>query len=110
MYPDDQLGNAGVGGYRDPNSRLPQNMGSNSNSYYQDRPYNYEQENGRGMYPEHSDYYDDTGVGAVAHTGRGVNSDYARGGGVYPPSGSAAQMSAADADFQDMRQRYDEDY
>ena len=71
----------------------------------------------RGLYPDQSEYYDDTGVGGVVGAGvRGVNSDYQtqRGGGgaggVYPPSGSAAQLSAADADFQDMRQRYDEDY
>ena len=112
MYPEDQRG----GAYRDPNTRIPQNMGSDG-AYYGIRPYNYEQDNGRGLYPDQSEYYDDTGVSGVVGAGvRGVNSDYQtqRGGGgaggVYPPSGSAAQLSAADADFQDMRQRYDEDY
>ena len=109
MYPDDQRG---VGGYRDPNSRIQQTLGSDS-AYYGNRPYNYEQDNGRGMYPDQSDYYDGGGVGPVAGGVRGVSSDYQNqmgGGGSYPPSGSAAQLSAADADFQDMRQRYDEDY
>ena len=104
VYPDDQRG----GSYRDPNSRIQQTMGSDS-GYYGNRPYSYEQDNGRGMYPDQSEYYDD---GGVADGRRGVTSDYQiqRSGGSYPPSGSAAQLSAADADFQDMRQRYDEDY
>ena len=110
MYPEDQR----AGGYRDPNH--PQTMGSDS-AYYGNRQYDYEQDNGRGnMYPDQRDYYDDGGVRPVGAVSRAVASDYQnqRGGGGgsgnYPPSGSAAQMSAADAEFQDMRQRYDEDY
>ena len=112
MYPEDQRG------YHNPNSRLPQSMGTDSSAYYGNtqQAYGYDQDNGRGgMYHDQGDYYDDTVVGGGT---RGVNSDYpAQGGyppggsgGGYPPTGSAAQLSAADADFQDMRQRYDEDY
>jgi hypothetical protein len=88
-------------------------MGSDSAYYGNRQQYDYEQDNGRDIYPDQRDYYDDGGVRAVGAVSRGVASDYQNqrgGGGNYPPSGSAAQMSSADAEFQDMRQRYDEDY
>ena len=100
LYPEDQRGvgplpGAGGGHYRDPHQVAtggPGAMGpvGPERGYYDDRPYNDYPNEGAGY---HQDYYDRQSSGA----------DYGR---VNYPGAS----SAADAEFQNMRQRYDEEY
>ena len=103
-YPEDSQD----GRYRDSAARLPpSSQQPEADRFYGDRPY--DQYSDRA-YPDHQrDYYDNggsgvgqgpQGPGVPMGTGRRLRS------GNYPPLSS----TQAEADFQDMRQRYDEDY